>query len=67
MGSRNKKGSNLRSALIDNSTLTAIQRLLGVITVKDKNIIDSDILAFEQMVEAILFFDKIVCIEDWIQ
>jgi len=55
----------LRSALIDNSTLTAIQRLLGVITVKDKNIIDSDILAFEQMVEAILFFDKIVCLDDY--
>jgi hypothetical protein len=43
----------------------AIQRFLGAIPVKNKNIIYSDILASEQMVEAILFFDKIVCFDDY--
>lgn len=55
----------MRYALIDNSTLTAIQRLLGDIAVKNKAITDMDILAYESYVEAILFFDEIICIDDY--
>jgi hypothetical protein len=55
----------MRYALIDNSTLTAIQRLLGDITVKNKAITDMDILAYESYIEAILFFDEIICIDDY--
>jgi hypothetical protein len=55
----------MRYALIDNSTLTAIQRLLGDIAIKNKAITDMDILAYESYVEAILFFDEIICIDDY--
>ncbi|HHT03554.1 MAG TPA: hypothetical protein GX005_04440 [Bacteroidales bacterium] len=55
----------MRYALIDNSTLTGIQRLLGEIPVKNKTIIDNDIIAFENYIQAILFYDSIICIDDY--
>ncbi|WP_297333837.1 hypothetical protein [Flavobacterium sp.] len=55
----------MRYALIDNSTLTGIQRLLGEIIVKNKYIVDNDILAFENYIQAILFYDEILCIDDY--
>lgn len=55
----------MRYALIDNSTLTGIQRLLGEIPVKNKTIIDNDIIAFENYIQAILFYDNIICIDDY--
>lgn len=35
--------------LIDNSTLTSVQRLLGEIQINNKNIIEGDILATESL------------------
>jgi hypothetical protein len=55
----------MRYALIDNSTLTSVQRLLGDIAIKNKAITDMDILAYESYLEAILFFDEIICIDDY--
>lgn len=55
----------MRYALIDNSTLTGIQRLLGEIPVKNTFIVDNDIIAFENYIQAILFYDEIICIDDY--
>lgn len=55
----------MRYALIDNSTLTGVQRLLGEIPVKNTAIIDNDIVAFENYIQAILFYDEIICIDDY--
>ncbi|XDD53009.1 hypothetical protein AB3N62_10995 [Leptospira sp. WS4.C2] len=55
----------MRYALFDNATITAIQRLLGEIQIYNKATIDMDIIALESYVEAILFYDYIVCIDDY--
>jgi hypothetical protein len=52
-------------ALIDNSTLTAVQRLLGEIKVRSLDSVDCDIAAFENLIEAILFYDDLICINDY--
>ena len=51
--------------LIDNSTLTSVQRLLGEIEINNKNIIDGDILATENLIQSILFYDDIITIDDY--
>lgn len=55
----------MRYALIDNSTLTSVQRILGEIQVNSKSIIDNDIIAFENYIQAILFYDDLICIDDY--
>ncbi|WP_301171002.1 hypothetical protein [Brevibacillus nitrificans] len=55
----------MRYALIDNSTLTAVQRLLGEIPIDNKHLIDSDILALENVIEAILLYDKVIYLDDY--
>lgn len=55
----------MRYAIVDNSTLTAVQRILGGITVKNKHLIDGDILALESFIEAILFYDKLFYLDDY--
>ena len=52
-------------ALIDNSTLTSVQRILGKISIRDKEIVYSDISAFENLIQAILFYDDIIAIDDY--
>ena len=52
-------------ALIDNASLTAAQRLLGRIETRGDHSIDGDIVAFEQLVHAILFYHEVVCIDDY--
>ena len=53
-------------ALIDNSTLTAVQRVTGQIMTKSKDSVDTDIVALENLVQAILFYDRIVAVDDYI-
>lgn len=53
-------------ALIDNATLTAVQRLEGHISTKSKDSVDADIVAFENYIQSILFYDKIIAIDDYI-
>lgn len=55
----------MRYALIDNSTLTGVQRLLGEIPIQNKLVIDMDILCLESLMEAVLFYDKILVIDDY--
>ena len=55
----------MRFALVDNATLTAIQRLLGQIPVKNTYTIDGDILAMESLLQAILFYDEVVFLDDY--
>ncbi|MBB6612656.1 hypothetical protein H7F15_16560 [Pontibacter sp. Tf4] len=57
----------MRYALIDNSTLTGIQRLLGEIPVRNRAIVDNDIISLENYIQAILFYDDIICIDDYIE
>lgn len=52
-------------AIIDNATLTAVQRLLGEIPIYNKHAIDGDILAFETLIQSILFFDEVSFINDY--
>ncbi len=53
-------------ALIDNSTLTAVQRVTGLIQTKSDHSTDTDIVALENMVQAILFYDQLVAVDDYI-
>ncbi len=55
----------MRCALIDNSTLTAVQRILGDIPIKNKHLIDADILALESYLQAILFYDQLLFLDDY--
>lgn len=55
----------MRRAIVDNSTLTAVQRLTGDIPVYNKYSLDGDILAFENLIQTILFFDEIYYIDDY--
>ncbi|MFP9459952.1 hypothetical protein AB6D30_06540 [Pectobacterium brasiliense] len=53
-------------ALIDNATLTAVQRLEGHVLTKSKDSVDTDIVALENYIQSILFYDNIVAIDDYI-
>lgn len=64
VGVRNIKMSYI---LIDNSTLTSVQRLLGEIQINNKNIIEGDILATENLIQAILLYDNIIAVDDYIE
>jgi hypothetical protein len=55
----------MRYALFDNASLTAVQRILGGIPLRNKYVIDSDILALENYIQAILFYDTLVYINDY--
>lgn len=54
-------------ALIDNASLTAVQRAMGAITVKTPDTINGDLVALENLVQAILFYDELVCIDNYKQ
>lgn len=53
-------------ALVDNSTLTAVQRISGQALTKSKDSVDTDIVALENFVQSILFYDRVVAIDDYI-
>jgi hypothetical protein len=55
----------LSIALIDNSTLSSVQRVLGEIEVRNRNTIDGDLAAFESFLSAILFFNDFIAIDDY--
>lgn len=50
---------------MDNATLTAVQRLMGHIPVKNRYDLDGDILALESLLQAILFFDEVYFLDDY--
>ena len=47
-------------ALIDNATITAVQRILGEVETRSEDSIDGDIIALENLIQAILFYDLII-------
>lgn len=53
-------------ALVDNSTLTAVQRISGQALTKSNDSVDTDIIALENLVQAILFYDRVIAIDDYI-
>lgn len=52
-------------ALIDNSTLSSVERILGKAPVRSKSLIDGDLSAFESFINAILFYNDIIALDDY--
>jgi hypothetical protein len=52
-------------ALIDNASLTAVERALGKIIVKNPDTINGDLAAVENFLQAILFYDDLVSIDNY--
>lgn len=52
-------------ALIDNASLTAVQRVLGQVVVKNPDTVNGDLVAFENFLHAILFYDTLVCVDNY--
>ncbi len=53
-------------ALVDNATLTAVQRINGKVLTKSDHSVDTDIVALENLIQAILFYDEVIAIDDYI-
>lgn len=57
----------MRKVVIDNASLTSVQRLKGKIQIHNLNVVNNDLLAFENYIQAILFYDEIYCFDDYIE
>jgi hypothetical protein len=53
-------------ALLDNATLTAVQRITGAAVSRSRASVDVDLLAYENYVQARLFYDSVVVVDDYI-
>jgi hypothetical protein len=53
------------SALIDNSTLTAVQRIIGDVPVAYSYPIEGDLAAYDQYLQALLLYDELAAIDDY--
>ncbi|EFA2032130.1 hypothetical protein DKV72_005129, partial [Escherichia coli] len=51
--------------MIDNASLTAVERTLGDILVKNPDTINGDLVAFENLIQAILFYDTLICVDNY--
>jgi hypothetical protein len=54
-----------RLILVDNATLSGVERLTGQSQTLNLNNIDNDILCFEKLITAILFSDLIISVDDY--
>jgi hypothetical protein len=54
-----------RLILVDNATLSGVERLVGESQTLNLNNIDNDILCFEKLVTALLFSDGVISIDDY--
>jgi hypothetical protein len=52
-------------ALVDNATLTAVQRILGAASARSRDAVEGDLAAFENLLEAVLLYDQVVAIDDY--
>ncbi|MDP1680628.1 MAG: hypothetical protein Q8L39_02490 [Burkholderiales bacterium] len=52
-------------ALIDNASLTAVQRVMGHVVAKNPDTINGDLAALENLLQAILFYDELICIDNY--
>ncbi|MBX7086665.1 MAG: hypothetical protein K1X70_09570 [Leptospirales bacterium] len=51
--------------LIDNASLTSAQRILGEVAVPDKSTVDGDLVALENLISAILFYNELIALDDY--
>lgn len=56
----------MASALLDNATLTAVQRIAGQAPSRSRDAVDVDLVAYENYVQARLFYDDLVVIDDYL-
>lgn len=54
-----------RRILIDNATLSGVERLNGISQTRNLNYVDNDILCLEKLVTAILFSDELIGVDDY--
>jgi hypothetical protein len=54
-----------RLILVDNATLSGVERLTGQSQTLNLNNIDNDILCLEKLITAILFSDRIIGVDDY--
>lgn len=52
-------------ALVDNASLTAIQRVMGQVVVKNPDTVNGDLMALENLLQALLFYDELICIDNY--
>lgn len=52
-------------ALVDNSTLTAVQRVIGQAPIRNRDTISGDLAALESFVQTLLFYDEVLCLDDY--
>lgn len=57
--------ANERVILIDNATLSGVERLIGQSAIINLNNIDHDIICFEKFIISILFSDRIAALDDY--
>lgn len=57
--------STNRQILVDNATLSGVERIIGVSQTKNLNNTDNDILCLEKLITAILFSDKLLGVDDY--
>lgn len=57
--------STNRRILIDNATLSGVERITGISQTLNLNNIDNDILCLEKLVTAILFSDELIGVDDY--
>jgi hypothetical protein len=55
----------LTYALIDNATLTGVQRITGEIQTRSRDSVDTDIIALENLIQAVLLYDRIVAVDNY--
>ncbi len=56
----------MATALLDNATITAVQRITGQAPSRSRDAVDVDLVAFENYIQARLFYDDIVVIDDYL-
>ncbi len=56
----------MASALLDNATITAVQRITGQAPSRSRDSVDIDLVAFENYVQARLFYDDLVVVNDYL-
>src|ERR1700733_10714593 len=54
-----------RRILVDNATLSGVERITGTSSTLNLNNIDNDILCFEKLITAILFSDTLIGVDDY--
>ncbi|WP_248136399.1 hypothetical protein [Acinetobacter radioresistens] len=52
-------------ALIDNASITAVERFLGKVPTNSSDTINGDLVALENFLQAILFYDDLICIDNY--